>query len=79
MLLIAVDPQGNGTVRPMTTKDQTRKSKPGRPERLSEQLRANLMRRKQQARARREGAADERPDGIALARPAPAKPASGVE
>ncbi|MCO5163545.1 MAG: hypothetical protein M9939_20640 [Mesorhizobium sp.] len=51
----------------MSTNDQTRKSKPGRPERLSDELRANLMRRKAQARARREGAADERPEGIALA------------
>lgn len=57
----------------MSAKDQTQKSKQGRPSRLSEQLRANLMRRKAQARARREGGADERPEGIALAPPAPGK------
>lgn len=32
--------------------------------RLAEQLRANLARRKAQARARRAGLADERPDGL---------------
>ncbi|MBX3574984.1 MAG: hypothetical protein KF694_21770 [Mesorhizobium sp.] len=57
----------------MSAKDQTQKSKQGRPSRLSEQLRANLMRRKAQARARREGGADERPEGIALAPPVPGK------
>lgn len=38
-----------------------------RKERLAEQLRANLQRRKQQARSRRTGAPDERPEGIAAA------------
>lgn len=32
--------------------------------RLAEQLRANLQRRKAQARSRREGAADSRPEGL---------------
>lgn len=32
--------------------------------RLAEKLRANLQRRKVQARSRREGAADSRPDGL---------------
>ncbi|MGB6119583.1 MAG: hypothetical protein WBF87_15315 [Mesorhizobium sp.] len=35
-----------------------------RAERLKAQLRANLQRRKAQARARREGEADERSEGI---------------
>lgn len=35
--------------------------------RLADQLRANLMRRKEQSRSRRSGAADERNDGIASA------------
>jgi hypothetical protein len=35
--------------------------------RLAEQLRANLQRRKRQARARREGEADERAEGISAA------------
>ncbi|PYE85270.1 hypothetical protein [Phyllobacterium leguminum] len=36
----------------------------GRKQRLSEQLRANLARRKAQARARRAGDADDRNEGI---------------
>ncbi|TCD15257.1 hypothetical protein [Oricola cellulosilytica] len=36
-----------------------------RKERLAAQLRANLARRKAQARAKRAGAADERPEGLA--------------
>ena len=35
-----------------------------RKARLAEQLRANLQRRKQQARSRRDGEADERAEGI---------------
>lgn len=38
-----------------------------RAARLAEQLRANLQRRKAQARSRREGAADLRPEGIEAA------------
>ncbi|MDP3896969.1 MAG: hypothetical protein Q8Q62_09865 [Mesorhizobium sp.] len=38
-----------------------------RAARLAEQLRANLQRRKAQARSRRDGAADQRPEGIAAA------------
>jgi hypothetical protein len=39
----------------------------GRKERLAEELRANLQRRKAQARSRRTGEADRRPDGLAAA------------
>ncbi len=39
-----------------------------RKARQAEQLRANLQRRKAQAKSRRAGAADERPDGLAAAR-----------
>ncbi len=40
---------------------------PDRKARLAEELRANLQRRKAQARARRTGAADDRPDGLPAA------------
>jgi hypothetical protein len=40
----------------------------GRKARLAETLRANLMKRKAQARARRKGEADGRPEGIAAAK-----------
>ncbi|EKF20610.1 hypothetical protein [Nitratireductor pacificus] len=36
----------------------------GRNDRLAAALRANLARRKEQARSRRKGKADERPDGL---------------
>ena len=36
----------------------------GKKARLAEKLRANLQRRKAQARSRREGAADQRPEGL---------------
>lgn len=38
-----------------------------RRKRLAEQLRINLQRRKTQARSRRDGAEDRRPEGIAAA------------
>ena len=41
----------------------------GRKARLAEQLRANLQRRKAQARSRRAGEADQRPEGLAPADP----------
>lgn len=41
-----------------------KKSDPSREKRLQQQLRANLQRRKQQARARRDGDGDERDEGI---------------
>ncbi|MBX3584109.1 MAG: hypothetical protein KF810_19660 [Rhizobiaceae bacterium] len=41
------------------------KPAPDRKARLAEQLRANLQRRKAQARSRRTGDADQRPDGLA--------------
>ncbi|MEO0544598.1 MAG: hypothetical protein AAFY99_12340 [Pseudomonadota bacterium] len=40
------------------------KKQPDRDERLRAQLRANLARRKQQTRARREGEGDARDEGI---------------
>ena len=51
------------------TKSPPKNPKDTRAVRLAEQLRANLQRRKAQSRARREGAADERPEGIAAAAP----------
>jgi len=45
------------------------KPKGNRKERLAEQLRANLQRRKAQARSRREGEPDRRPEGISAAKP----------
>ncbi|MEN0000959.1 MAG: hypothetical protein AAF940_08745 [Pseudomonadota bacterium] len=42
------------------------KKQPDRDDRLKAQLRANLARRKQQARARRDGAGDERAQGIGV-------------
>lgn len=44
------------------------KKKEDKARRLAEQLRANLARRKQQARARRAGEGDERRDGIKAAK-----------
>ena len=41
--------------------------KADRKARLAEELRANLARRKAQARSRRTGGADERPEGLATA------------
>jgi hypothetical protein len=53
----------------MTAKNDAGKGagKPDRKARQAEQLRANLQRRKAQAKSRRAGAADERPDGLAAA------------
>ena len=47
----------------MTTKSPEDRRK----ERLAQQLRANLARRKAQARAKRAGEADERPEGLGAA------------
>ncbi len=44
-----------------------KQAKDKKAKRLAEQLRANLQRRKQQARARREGDEDSRKDGIKAA------------
>ena len=41
-----------------------KKSSASRKDRLAEQLRANLVKRKAQSRSRRTGAADERPEGL---------------
>jgi len=49
------------TKMPATSQDQKKA-------RLAEELRANLLKRKAQARARRTGEADGRPEGIAAAR-----------
>jgi hypothetical protein len=46
-------------------KSQKSDAKAKQKDRLGEQLRANLQRRKAQTRARRTGAADQRPEGIA--------------
>jgi len=53
----------------MTTKDSKTHAttQDQRKARLAAELRANLLKRKAQARSRRTGAADERPDGIAAA------------
>lgn len=49
----------------MATKDgKQAESAAARKARLAAELRANLQRRKQQARARRSGEADQRPDGL---------------
>jgi hypothetical protein len=50
--------------------EKARKSKPNpdRKDRLAEQLRANLQRRKAQIRSRRDGDADQRPEGLKAAR-----------
>jgi hypothetical protein len=51
----------------MNQDDRTRPKDAGkesREQRLREQLRANLQRRKAQTRARRSGSADERPEGL---------------
>ncbi len=42
----------------------------GRAERLAQALRQNLQKRKTQARSRRQGEADARPEGVDAARPA---------
>ena len=42
--------------------------KDARQSRLAETLRANLQKRKAQARSRRQGEADQRPEGISAAR-----------
>ncbi len=47
----------------------TQKPRQDREARLVEQLRANLQRRKAQARSRREGEADRRPAGISASEP----------
>jgi hypothetical protein len=39
-----------------------------RKDRLAEQLRANLQKRKAQSRSRRTGEADQRPDGLAASK-----------
>ncbi|WP_214471662.1 hypothetical protein [Mesorhizobium sp. dw_380] len=47
--------------------DKTNQAKKGgtdRKDRLAEQLRANLQKRKAQLRSRRTGEADQRPDGL---------------
>lgn len=61
----------------MAKQDEQDRIHEARAARLSQQLRANLQRRKAQARARREGDADERPEGIALAEGAATQPPPG--
>lgn len=52
----------------MTAKRKDGKSKSEREKRLAAELRANLARRKAQARSRRAGEADERAEGIPVTR-----------
>ena len=47
--------------------DPAKKGGTDRKDRLAEQLRANLMKRKTQARSRRTGDPDQRPEGLAAA------------
>jgi len=54
-----------------TMSDKTIPAKKGgtdRKDRLAEQLRANLQKRKAQSRSRRTGEADQRPDGLGSAK-----------
>jgi hypothetical protein len=62
----------------MAKQDEQDRTRDARAARLSAQLRANLQRRKAQARARRDGDADERPEGIALAEGSAPKPGPKV-
>ncbi|AZO56441.1 MULTISPECIES: hypothetical protein [unclassified Mesorhizobium] len=52
----------NDTTNPPKSSGTTRK------DRLAEQLRANLQKRKAQSRSRRTGGADQRPDGLGAAK-----------
>lgn len=45
-----------------------KKGSTNRKDRLAEQLRANLQKRKAQSRSRRTGEADQRPDGLGSAK-----------
>ena len=54
------------TIPPKKT-DPAKKGGTDRKDRLAEQLRANLMKRKAQARSRRNGDPDQRPEGLAAA------------
>ena len=56
---------GAGT--PESTSREPGAGKADRKARLADELRANLQRRKAQARSRRTGGADERPEGIGAA------------
>jgi hypothetical protein len=57
----------------MTSSSETPAATPRqkREARLAEELRANLQKRKAQARSRRTGEADERPEGLGLNKDAP--------
>ena len=48
--------------------DPPKKGGTDRKDRLAEQLRANLQKRKAQSRSRRTGDADQRPDGLGAAK-----------
>ncbi|MER9891335.1 hypothetical protein NKJ40_04420 [Mesorhizobium sp. M0119] len=50
--------------KPPKKDDPAKKAGAGRKDRLAEQLRANLQKRKAQSRSRRTGDADERPEGL---------------
>ena len=74
MIVISMKPNScdeiNGMNRKDTASGQTGSSAE-RKKRLAEELRANLQKRKAQARSRRTGEADNRPEGIAIAAPQP--------
>jgi hypothetical protein len=64
-------PERQAAGRDGTMSDKTISPKKGgtdRKDRLAEQLRANLQKRKAQSRSRRTGEADQRPDGLGTAR-----------
>ncbi|MER9302851.1 hypothetical protein NKJ06_27980 [Mesorhizobium sp. M0293] len=53
---------------PLKRAGPAKKGGTNRKDRLAEQLRANLQKRKAQSRSRRTGDADQRPDGLGAAR-----------
>ncbi|MER8376090.1 hypothetical protein [Mesorhizobium sp. M1406] len=53
---------------PLKRAGPAKKSGANRQDRLAEQLRANLQKRKAQSRSRRAGDADQRPDGLGAAK-----------
>ncbi|CAN7716905.1 hypothetical protein [Mesorhizobium sp. LjRoot246] len=53
---------------PLKEDGPAKKGGANRQDRLAEQLRANLQKRKAQSRSRRTGEADQRPDGLAASK-----------
>ncbi|MFC3321055.1 hypothetical protein [Mesorhizobium cantuariense] len=58
----------NDKVIPVKKDGPAKKGGANRKDRLAEQLRANLQKRKAQSRSRRTGDADQRPDGLAASK-----------